>query len=271
VRYIFIPVEVVYVNDNARTHATLLVVSPSARTIEWLDSDANPGIRQIQDMCLILCAHLGANFNAHEWKIQTDRSFNQNSAAVDCAIHSTANAMALAFGYNFHNSATLENPVAQGAAIRNRRDRFATEILHGRFEAENQTAGARNPYFYPLNPLVVDNDPADGWIPIPDIILAALPVANRPAKPAVKKRTKVPGTRTYRAITSKVAMRAHCAAAPKAKYRGYSKFSGAGSTLDDFKIWVGDRDYEWEEKNDAIRLSNSIRNQNGVLGKRKRK
>lgn len=227
INYIFIPVEIQY-RGLSRSHSTLLVLSPRNKTIEFLDSDGRPNMDKILDLCRILDFHLGRNFIPDEWKTRTGRAFVQQTTATDCSFHTTANAMALAFGYPLHDG---------NHSIRNRRERFASELLNGGFNTFDKVPKRGNRFFYPLNPLLEDNDAKDGWRPISKKILDKLPVATRLRKAV------------YNGFMSKDDLLKWCKSWPNLeKYRGCDAAYIASITLDQFREWVELRDEQIRTK-----------------------
>lgn len=124
-------------NPNAGSgHAFVIIVSPLARTVDYLDSGNWPPEQDIMGHFFgLLSRYLGRGFNPRDWRMRFDGSIKQAPGSTDCGIHTTANMMSIAFG-NYLNHI--------GRNILRRRERFVSEAWNGKFD----NAGD---YSYPLN------------------------------------------------------------------------------------------------------------------------
>jgi hypothetical protein len=83
----------------------------------------------------LLSRYLVRAFNPRDWRVRFDGSTKHGPATADCGIHTSANMMAIAFGYHLNQI---------GRNILRRRERFVSKAWNGKFD----NAGD---YSYPLN------------------------------------------------------------------------------------------------------------------------
>lgn len=116
VEHVFIPV-------NQNKHWTLIVVSPTLRTIEYFDSlggRPDPFVRNIKDW---LRMELGDKYVDAEWKVLDTPSPKQNNG-FDCGVFTVTTAKMIVLGYDPFGSYTQDDIVAQ-------RMRMAAELISG--------------------------------------------------------------------------------------------------------------------------------------------
>ena len=114
-RHLFLP-------DRSFTgHMALIVISPEARTVDYLDSAIPRSDEKMGVVLRLISDHLGDLFVPHEWKVRQGYSPLQYRQR-DCAIYTALNAMFIAFGYptEYTRSDML-----------NRRYRMAVDLLNG--------------------------------------------------------------------------------------------------------------------------------------------
>jgi len=104
VKHIFVPTAIQRPSDGI-WHAFLVVISPLARTIDYLDSgNCRPEKDLMGHFFHLLALHLGRAFDPREWRMRLNGSTKQALKSTDCGIFTGANAAAVALGYhlNFH-------------------------------------------------------------------------------------------------------------------------------------------------------------------------
>lgn len=84
-------VETVLIPVNNASHWTLIVVSPKARTIEYLDSFGGAGVRMVDNTKKWLKVELGALYNDNEWQVLDTASASQDNG-YDCGVFVATNA-----------------------------------------------------------------------------------------------------------------------------------------------------------------------------------
>jgi hypothetical protein len=104
----------------------VVVISPTARTIGYLDSGRlDPESDILGDFFHLTALHLGRGFDARDWRMRLQRSIKKAPGAKDWGIFLEANCMSIAFGYTLNHA---------GRNNLNRRRRMTSEVLNGRFD-----------------------------------------------------------------------------------------------------------------------------------------
>ncbi|MCJ1225069.1 Smt3-specific protease [Toensbergia leucococca] len=121
VQHVFIPV-------HQGAHWTLLVVSPSNRTIEYFDSLGGDPRSHIRNAKAWLKQELGVGWKEDEWRVLDNDSPMQDNSR-DCGVFTVTTAKMIALGWD---------PAANYGArdIEVQRMRMVAELMHGSFEGE---------------------------------------------------------------------------------------------------------------------------------------
>jgi hypothetical protein len=118
----FLQVRHLFLLDRSNCgHMALIVISPEARTVDYLDSAQTRADAKMGVVLKLISDHLGSLFKPCEWKVRQGYSPQQYNQG-DCAIYTALNAMLIAFGYPIEYTRT---------DMLNRRYRMATELLNG--------------------------------------------------------------------------------------------------------------------------------------------
>lgn len=118
-------VERVFIPVHQRSHWTLLVVSPVARTIEYFDSMGGEADSYIRNAKLWLATEMGARFKEEEWAVPTGTHGvgPRQSNMSDCGVFTCTTARMVALGVD---------PMAYGGEDMGvQRGRMAAELLNG--------------------------------------------------------------------------------------------------------------------------------------------
>ncbi|KAL2002850.1 hypothetical protein VTN02DRAFT_5747 [Thermoascus thermophilus] len=125
-------VDTVFVPVHNSAHWTLMVIRPSARTIEHFDSLGSLSIAHVNKAKEWLRGELGPLYKDEEWSVLPSASPQQDNGS-DCGVFLLSTAKAVAVG--------LE-PLSYGAAdITLLRKKIVAELIHGRLEGEFDPAG----------------------------------------------------------------------------------------------------------------------------------
>lgn len=128
-------VEWVYIPVNMHgNHWTLLVVSPTQKTIEYFDSFNGKVTKQIENVMAWLKAELGNAFKADEWKVVEDPTTPgmgkgpRQSNGSDCGMFTVTTAKMISLGVEPMAISASDMPV--------QRRRLVAELIHGSFTEE---------------------------------------------------------------------------------------------------------------------------------------
>ncbi|KAL2011120.1 hypothetical protein VTN00DRAFT_3838 [Thermoascus crustaceus] len=125
-------VDTVFVPVHNSAHWTLMVIRPSARTIEHFDSLGSLSLAHVNKAKEWLRGELGPLYKDEEWSVLPSASPQQDNGS-DCGVFLLSTAKAVAVG--------LE-PLSYGAAdITLLRKKIVAELMHGRLEGEFDPAG----------------------------------------------------------------------------------------------------------------------------------
>lgn len=180
----------------------IIVISPEAQTLELLDSNHKDKFMYLYgDYFKLLNTHYGRAFIPSEWKMRVKHCVRQGRFPT-CIMHSTSNAMCLAFGYD-------NMKIPRRDSLTNRRWLMARELMNGAFDSDPDSQ-----FYYPIVPTEPDNDPFNGWTSLTPAVLAALPMEAR------ARRGKYSGPQW----ATKASITRHCRK-NMTKYRGFSTWS----------------------------------------------
>jgi hypothetical protein len=118
-------VERVFIPVHQGAHWTLLVVSPTARTIEYFDSMGGVADSYIRNVKLWLAAEMGSRFHEEEWAVPTGTHGvgPRQTNGSDCGVFTCTTARMVALGVD---------PMAYGGEdMRVQRGRMVAELLNG--------------------------------------------------------------------------------------------------------------------------------------------
>lgn len=125
-------VDTVFVPVHNSAHWTLMVIRPSARTIEHFDSLGSLSLAHVNKVKEWLRGELGPLYKDEEWTVLPSASPQQDNGS-DCGVFLLSTAKAVAVG--------LE-PLSYGPAdIAMLRKKIVAELMHGRLEGEFDPAG----------------------------------------------------------------------------------------------------------------------------------
>lgn len=187
VKHLFISIEYSFPSE----HQAVLVISPKAKTIDYLDSwyrgarkdNSNTAITWA---CKLLGKHLGRSFIHTEWKARTNGSpVQRNSADSDCGVYTLMNVMCLAFGYDLDKLKKDEFPPGKNnddqvfAKMSRKKRRTTAELLHGKFDKfpKHPKRGV-SAYAYEFGDYD-DTIAGAGFSDIPEEVINALPEKTR--------------------------------------------------------------------------------------------
>jgi Ulp1 family protease len=119
-------VDTVFVPIHDHAHWTLMVVKPTARTIEHFDSLGGPSAAHVARVISWLRRELGSLFKEEEWRTLPGASPQQDNGS-DCGVFLLTTAKLLAFGQPL-NYGPEDIPLI--------RQRIAAELLNGGFTGD---------------------------------------------------------------------------------------------------------------------------------------
>ena len=117
----FFKVRHLFLADRSRAgHIALIVISPQARLVDYLDSGIERHDSKMGVVFHLLAEHLGEDFKPFEWRVRQGHSPHQGDTD-DCAVYVMTNAMFIALGY----------PIDYvGGCMLRRRQRIAIDLLN---------------------------------------------------------------------------------------------------------------------------------------------
>ena len=118
--YVFVPV---HVGGN---HWTILIISPTRKTVEYFDSFGNDGTVYTSAIMKYLTAELEGYFKEDEWRVWSKAESAVQMNGVDCGVFSVTTAKAVTLGYTPKIAFAQKDMVTQ-------RVRMAAELMNGAF------------------------------------------------------------------------------------------------------------------------------------------
>lgn len=225
-RYFFLPIS--FGPTPTQTHAALIVISPEARTFDYLCSEGDDGQRRLLanggagSYCIelvfqFLADFLGPLFNRDEWRMRQNESALQpvGPPRTNCGVIAVTYAQCLAYGYPIRDLRT------RVWNFHERRMRIAQDLIHRDFDLWTPAAGTSE-FYFPLLDTPPTNDALDGWRPLNARVKEALLYSTCPG---INRMTQ------------------HCARNAQ-WYPNYlnGAVSGINGTLRDFRSWVQRQD-----------------------------
>ncbi|KAB8301290.1 hypothetical protein EYC80_003172 [Monilinia laxa] len=172
-RYLFIVVQSGFDEPGTSLgHASVCVISPESKTIDYLCSSGDRGIirdrgsRCVESFIFLLAAYLGdkpplaQRFNPCDWKLRTERSELQDKSKPDCGMYTISNIMCVAFGWD------LSYGPRQDHELQRRRFRLISDLQSGGFRGYNPAEDVDNTHYYPLNDIKPPDSLIENFIPI---------------------------------------------------------------------------------------------------------
>jgi hypothetical protein len=201
-RYLFIPIIFTWVkkhNGVEQGHVALLIISPQAKTIDYLCSNDDSGLAHerkgskcLEQVFKWLAYWLRQDEKQYqlvpsEWRMRTNAGENQGYAEFrkrECGLFSTTHAMSLAFRYSSKFIKWENNPAIKGH-MRNRGMRLSHDLYLASFAmyAPNPDEQQAQQY-YPLLDTAPDDgkNDWDGWTGLVSSVTDELPLHIRHIK-----------------------------------------------------------------------------------------
>jgi len=122
-------VDAIFIPICSGVHWTLMVVRPTAKTIEYIDSMWGPGHRYIANIRTWLEFQLGNDFVERDWKVINGANVcTRQNNGYDCGVFVCTNALCVALG--------LKTTSYTASDLTNQRDNIAAVILNRGFHGD---------------------------------------------------------------------------------------------------------------------------------------
>lgn len=251
-RYLFIPILYGWTDwrDGSQVgHSTMMVISPEAKTMEFLCSNGDTGLatewrgaRCFEQVFKWLAYFLRSDKRQFqlvpsEWRMRTTAGESQGYAEsrhIECGLFSTTHVQSLAFGYGVIFFKWEDDPTIK-RFMKNRGFRLSQDLYLAGFSLY-KTAPSEDEaeQYYPLldTPPEDGKDTGNGWTCLVNSVMDALPPFIRHIKPC------------YVLCPGKNALRDHCRRNQRF-YPGWDHddISGRKVSFDNFLSWVLEMDW----------------------------